>query len=121
MQLQFSGANNPVCIVRDKQIIEYKGDKVAISAHHESKTTAFTEHKIDLKKSDAIYLFSDGYADQFGGAKGKKFKYKQLQELLSTNSHLQMIVQKNIFEKTFDEWKGDLEQIDDILIIGFRV
>jgi serine phosphatase RsbU (regulator of sigma subunit) len=121
MQLQFSGANNPVCIVRDKKIIEYKGDKVAISAHYESKNVVFTEHKIDLQKSDTVYLFSDGYADQFGGPKGKKFKYKQLQELLAVNSHLPMIAQKNVFEKTIDNWKGDLEQIDDILIIGFRV
>lgn len=121
MMLQFSGANNPVCYIRNKQFVECKGDKIAISAHNENKNVVFTQHEIELQKSDAIYLFSDGYIDQFGGPKGKKFKYKQFQELLLSASHLPMNEQKKLFAKTLKHWQGDLDQIDDILVIGFRV
>jgi phosphoserine phosphatase RsbU/P len=68
-----------------------------------------------------LYLFTDGYADQFGGTKGKKFKYKQLQELLFANAAQSMDEQKNMLETTLDKWKGNLEQVDDILVIGIRV
>lgn len=121
MKLQFSGANNPVCYVRDKNFIECKGDKVAISAHNENNNVVFTQHEIDIQKGDAIYLFSDGYIDQFGGLKGKKFKFKQFQELMLSASHLPMNEQKNLFHKTITKWKGDLEQIDDILVIGLKI
>ena len=121
MKLQFSGANNPLIIVRDKSIIELKGDKRGISANFEGAEHVFRQHEIDLHKMDAIYLFSDGYADQFGGPKGKKFKYRQLQELLLSVCSHPMNEQKNIFDCAIEEWRGDLEQIDDILLLGMRV
>lgn len=120
MKLQFSGANNPLCIVNNKNLKEYKGDKMGISAHKENMNFEFKTHDIDLQKGDSVYIFSDGYADQFGGSKGKKFKYKQLQQLLATCSHLPMNEQKKLLDQTIEEWKGDLEQVDDILIIGLR-
>lgn len=120
-KIQFSGANIPLCLVREKEMIQYRGDKAAISAHRETKVNAFTTHTIDLQKGDSIYLFSDGYADQFGGPKGKKFKHKNFQALMKANAHLPMYEQKNVFSKTIDDWKGDHEQIDDILVIGFRI
>jgi serine phosphatase RsbU (regulator of sigma subunit) len=121
MKLMFSGANNPVCIARNGQVYEYRGDKTSISAHRDHSFIRFTEHELDLQKGDAFYLFSDGYADQFGGPKGKKFKYKNLIELLKKNSSLPMFEQKQVFAKTIQDWKGDLEQIDDILLMGIRI
>ncbi|HTA81769.1 MAG TPA: SpoIIE family protein phosphatase, partial [Bacteroidia bacterium] len=81
----------------------------------------FSLQTISIKKGDMIYMFTDGYADQFGGPKGKKFKYKQLQDLIVSISQKPMKEQKKILEQTIEEWKGGLEQIDDILIIGIRV
>jgi serine phosphatase RsbU (regulator of sigma subunit) len=121
MELQFSGANNPVCIIRNNQLIEFKGDKAGISANSEHPGHEFKQHIIPLEKADAVYLFSDGYADQFGGPKGKKFKYRQLQELLLSAWSRPMNEQKNIFERTIESWRGQLEQIDDILLLGFRI
>jgi serine phosphatase RsbU (regulator of sigma subunit) len=119
--LQFSGANNPVCIVRDNKLIEYKGNKAAISAQNENKDLSFSVLECTLEKSDMIYLFSDGYADQFGGPKGKKFKYKPLQELLLSIHTKPVKQQSEILYSTIEEWKGNLEQVDDILLVGIRV
>jgi serine phosphatase RsbU (regulator of sigma subunit) len=121
MKMQFSGANNPLCLIRDKQLIEYKGDKFAISANTEKGSHIFNVHHIDIQKGDCVYLFSDGFADQFGGPKGKKFKYKQFQEILLNSSHLPMNTQKTVFLSTIETWMTGLEQIDDILLIGFRI
>ncbi|HEY0029456.1 MAG TPA: SpoIIE family protein phosphatase [Bacteroidia bacterium] len=121
MKLQFSGANNPVCYIRNNLFTECKGNKVGISAHNENSNVVFTQHEIELQKGDAVYLFSDGYADQFGGAKGKKFKYKQFQELILKNHLLPMNEQKDVLFNAMEAWKGNLEQIDDVLVIGFRI
>lgn len=120
MKLQFSGANNPCLIIRDNTIIEIKGDKQPISASNDGTKKKFTNHVADLKKNDCIYLFTDGFADQFGGPKGKKFKYKQLQQVLLENHKKPMPEQKLIFEKLINDWRGGLEQVDDILLIGIR-
>ena len=118
-ELQWSGANNPLWIIRDNKFIEFKPDKQCIGKMDDP--SIFTTHIIPLKINDLIYLFTDGYADQFGGEKGKKFKYQQLKELLLANSHLSMLDQKEILNNTIEEWKGNLEQVDDILIIGIKV
>ena len=81
----------------------------------------FSSQTIDLQKDDIIYTFTDGYADQFGGPKGKKFKYKQLEQLLLNNSNLAMDNQKSILNQTIDQWRGEQEQVDDILLIGVRI
>jgi len=85
------------------------------------KPQAFNTYNLNLQKGDTLYLFTDGYADQFGGPKGKKFKYKPMEELLFANATKPMEEQKNILENTLNEWKGTLEQVDDILMIGIRI
>lgn len=119
--VNFAGANNPIFIVRDGVIGEVKADKQPVSGSTDEIKKPFTNHVLQFKKSDLIYLFTDGYADQFGGPKGKKFKYKPFQELLLRNSKLPMHEQKIALEKAFSDWKGDLEQIDDVLVIGIRM
>jgi serine phosphatase RsbU (regulator of sigma subunit) len=88
---------------------------------HEKDVLPFTQQTIDIKKGDVIYAITDGYPDQFGGEKGKKFMSKNLKELLRLNSHLTMAEQKILLETTFKKWVGNLEQIDDVTIIGVRV
>ncbi len=122
MELQYAGANNPIYIVRQKQIIEVKADKQAIGADTEdAHVKVFTNHVIKLEKGDSVYLFTDGYADQFGGPKGKKFKYKKFQELLIEMQDNNMEEQKHILNYHFELWRGELEQVDDILVIGIRI
>ena len=116
----YSAANNPIWIVRTGELIELKPDKMPIGKHdkdHES----FTQHQFDLVKNDMIYTLTDGMPDQFGGPKGKKFMYKQLKELLVSMSQLPMNEQKTILDAEFNNWKGNLEQVDDVLIIGIRI
>ena len=117
--LQFAGANNPLLIVRDKKIIELKGDRQPIAKYSNYKN--FTNHTIELKSNDSIYLFTDGFQDQFGGPKGKKLKLKGFKEILLYNNNKSMRHQKNRIEDAFKIWKDDLEQIDDICIIGYKV
>jgi serine phosphatase RsbU (regulator of sigma subunit)/Tfp pilus assembly protein PilF len=119
-QLEFAGANNPLFVVLDGEIKEFKGDKQPVG-YFEGLEKSFTNHKISMSSGDCVYLFSDGYADQFGGPKGKKFKYKQLKELLFANHQKPMQTQKSILIQVFDDWKGPLEQIDDVCVVGFRV
>jgi len=119
IKLQWAGANNPLWYVQDNVMKEINPDKQPIGNYEITKP--FTTHTIKLKKGDTLYLFTDGYADQFGGPKGKKFKYKQLQEKILAVSHQSMSEQKQILEATLAEWKGSLEQVDDVLIIGIRV
>ncbi|HXB12190.1 MAG TPA: tetratricopeptide repeat protein, partial [Bacteroidia bacterium] len=119
VSVQWSGANNPLWYVQDNKLVEITADKQPIGKH--SRTTPFTTHIINLKKGEMLYLFTDGYADQFGGEKGKKFKYKQLQEKLLALSSRPLTEQKQDLQKIFEAWKGKLEQVDDVLIIGIRV
>jgi PAS domain S-box-containing protein len=120
-RLHYAGANNPLWILRDKELIELKANKQAITASEDMIKTPFTGHSFDLKKGDIAYLFTDGYADQFGGPKGKKFMYKRFADILTNNSDLAMDVQKKELQKAFEDWKGSHEQVDDVLIIGIRV
>jgi len=121
-QMEWSGANNPLWYIQNGIVNEITPDKQPIGKHDNRKP--FTTHQLpmtDDRSPITFYLFTDGYADQFGGAKRKKLKYKQLQEKLSAIYHLPMEEQRIILEKTFDEWKGNLEQVDDVLIIGIRI
>ena len=117
--LQYSGANNPLWIIRDNDIIETKADKQPIGRFRRSDL--FTTHVFELQKKDIVYIFSDGYVDQFGGEKGKKFKAKAFKELLLSIQEKTMKEQKAIIDMVFEDWKGDLEQIDDVCVIGVRV
>ena len=119
-KLYFSGANNPVYIIRDKELVEIKGDKMPIG-HHINIDQSFTLKEYDLKQGDIVYIFSDGYADQFGGDRGKKFLYSRFKKLLIEISDLELQEQKQILRDRFLEWAGEQEQVDDILVMGIRV
>lgn len=117
-ELEFSGANNPMYIIRKGKMIEYKGNNMPVAYY--DNMTDFTRHTIKLQKGDKVYLFTDGFPDQFGGPDGKKFKYKPFKELLLEVHERPMEEQRRILGMVFDEWKGNLDQIDDVLVIGLR-
>ena len=146
-ELQYAGANNPLYLIlndrtnnndrilNDRMIeykehsnihslthslIEVKADRMPIGIYI-GEEKQFTNHKLQLQKGDTIYIFSDGYPDQFGGDKGKKFKYKQFKQLLLDIQNKSMEEQKSILAQTIEDWQGDLEQVDDILVIGIRI
>jgi len=102
------------------ELIEYKADKQPVGFHF-TKQEPFTNHEIELEKGDTLYIFSDGYADQFGGPHHKKFMKKRFKELLISIQEKSMDEQKTIIDKTIEDWKGDKDQIDDICVIGVRV
>jgi len=120
MQLEFSGANNPLYIIRDGEFLITKADKFAIGSF-EPGTKQYKNEVVDLKKGDQIYLFSDGYADQFGGKKGKKFLYKTFREELLRVHQEAPDVQRKELNQTIENWQGDYAQVDDILVIGIRI
>lgn len=119
--LKWAGANNPLWIIRkdSTEIEEFKADKQAIGKTDDPQP--FTTHTISIAKGDSIFLFSDGYVDQFGGERNKKFKSSKLRELLLTIQDLPMDQQREILDETIESWKGEHEQIDDICMIGLRI
>ena len=119
LKLQWSGANNPLWIMRKGELDKYKPDKMPIGKYDEPKP--FASHDIQLEKEDIIYIFSDGYPDQFGGPKGKKFMSKRLDNLIVSVYEKTMDEQKETLAKTFEDWKGELEQVDDVCMIGVKV
>jgi serine phosphatase RsbU (regulator of sigma subunit)/Tfp pilus assembly protein PilF len=120
MLLTYAAANNPIWILRNQELLEFKADKMPVGKYNEEELE-FSQQIIQLQKGDIVYTFTDGFVDQFGGLQGKKFKYKQLSDLLVSISPLSMIEQKNILDKTINEWKGNLDQVDDMLIIGIKI
>jgi two-component system, sensor histidine kinase LadS len=123
-KLSWSGANNPLWIVRKNtndnfDLLEFKPDKMPIGKY--ASQTAFTTYDIDVYEGDTLYLFTDGFADQFGGPKGKKFMYKQLKELILSIQKESLPRQHRLLNDAFINWRGQNEQIDDICIIGVRV
>lgn len=119
-QLQFAGANNPLYVIRERKIIQVKADRFSIGRHF-GNNKRFTNNKFDLQGDDMVYLFSDGYADQIGGLqKDEKFMYNRFREVLLKIAMEKTENQKSILNKTFENWKGKVEQLDDILIIGFK-
>jgi serine phosphatase RsbU (regulator of sigma subunit) len=118
-EASWSGANNPLWYIYKNELKEIKADKQPIGKTDYAKP--FTTHKIEYKEGTSFYLFSDGFADQFGGPKGKKFKYKQLKEMLLSHTNLSLKKQEEIIEDKFDKWKGELEQVDDVCLIGIRL
>jgi phosphoserine phosphatase RsbU/P len=117
---QFAGAFNPLYIVREQELIEVKADNVPIGIYGEVEQP-FTCKELQLNQNDAIYLFSDGYVDQLGGSKRKSFKSKYFKELLLKIHTMNMKDQKSALERNIEEWRGEVEQIDDILVMGIRV
>jgi serine phosphatase RsbU (regulator of sigma subunit) len=120
MKLHYAAANNSFYIVRNNELQTHKADKMPVGKSI-NDTMPFILHEVDLQKGDVIYTLTDGYADQFGGPKGKKLRYKQLEELLLKISGLDMAGQRAALSELFDSWKGLLEQVDDVCIIGVRV
>jgi serine phosphatase RsbU (regulator of sigma subunit) len=126
MSLEFAGANNPLYLIRADELNETKADRMPIAFQRDA--IDFASHKIKLNRGDSLYMFSDGYADQFGGPRGKKFMYKPFKRLLLENQGKSMDQIREVLEKTLDDWmapEGDqgtlFEQVDDILVIGLRV
>ncbi|MBU0764196.1 MAG: SpoIIE family protein phosphatase [Bacteroidetes bacterium] len=143
MEIQFSGANNPLYVVRRKEappvenaegielddtiLYEVKGDKMPIAIYE--KMDRFNCREFKLEEDDRLYMFSDGYADQFGGKRGKKFKYKPFKRIIHQNCNLHMHEQGGIIEKTLNEWMNHInpdtgeayEQVDDITVLGIRI
>lgn len=117
--LLWAGANIPLWYINNKELHELTPTKQPIGNFE--NPTSFLTHSLVLDKGDVLYLFSDGYADQFGGEKGKKFKSRPLKNLLLENAYLSMEEQKRVLEKTLHEWKGNLEQVDDICFMGLRI
>ncbi len=145
LQMEWAGANNPLYVIKNKELkisnnensiiklcdnsklkiqnskllYEVKPNKMPIAIY--IKMEPFTSNKIQLEKGDNLYMFSDGFADQFGGPKGKKFKYKPFKRLLLNNAEKSMEEQYKIIEKTFYDWKGELEQVDDVTVVGIKL
>lgn len=120
MELEFSGAQNPAYVVRAGELTELSADSFSIGSYVKGERD-FTEKKMSLQKGDCIYLFSDGYADQFGGPLGKKLMRKQFRQILAEINDLPIEQQRIIIQLRFEEWKGDNEQVDDVLVIGVQI
>jgi ligand-binding sensor domain-containing protein/serine phosphatase RsbU (regulator of sigma subunit) len=120
LKIKVAAANNPVWIARDGVLHEIKADRFPVGKH-EFDDQSFTNRDFELKKGDMIYTMTDGYADQFGGPLGKKFKWKQLQKVLLSHVNLPLPEQKEKVGEILHQWKSHLEQIDDICLIGIRI
>ena len=120
-QIQYAGAYNPLYIFRDGNLIETKGDKFPIGLSIDDKLRLFTNHTFDLIEGDTIFIFSDGYPDQFGGPLGKKYKYDQFRSTLFDIHKLSARKQLKSVSQKFDDWMGELVQLDDVLVIGITV
>jgi len=120
-ELEYAGAYNPLYLIRDNTIEQVKADKFPIGSYFDDEPKTYTNHVIQLEQNDYVYIFSDGYADQFGGPKGKKFMYKQFRDCLLSLIGKGMPSQKEFLNTTVEKWKGPLEQVDDILVIGMHI
>ncbi len=117
--LSFAGAYNPLYLVRNNEVFEYKGDRFPIGYQSDGEMK-YSKHEIKIESHDTFYIFSDGYADQFGGPDGKKFKYRRFRHLLLNIHKLPAEDQKTILHQKLEEWMGDYEQVDDIIVIGMK-
>ena len=119
-KLEYAGANLPLYILRKAELIEVKGDKQPVGFQPAPEKPFETSH-FTLEKDDRIYLFSDGYADQFGGPKGKKYKYKTFKDKLISVASMNLQDQRRLIDSEFETWKGDLEQLDDVCVLGISL
>ncbi|PBQ31880.1 hypothetical protein CNR22_08900 [Sphingobacteriaceae bacterium] len=120
-KLIYAGAMRPLLFVREKQILEYTATKLAIGGFSYGNEKEFNETEIELKIGDMFYLFSDGYADQFGGEKGKKLMLKNFKKIVVSISEMDLVRQEENLKRVYTNWKGDLDQVDDVLVIGVRI
>jgi serine phosphatase RsbU (regulator of sigma subunit) len=119
--LEFAGAFNPLYLVRKGEVIVYRGDRNPIGMTTTDEKKNFTNHAVDIRPGDIIYMCTDGYADQFGSSEVKKYKSANVKKLLSTIWDLPMAEQKCRLEAEILSWKGDLDQVDDILFVGTKI
>ena len=119
-KVQYAGANNPLYIIRNKEVMEFAADKMPIGAYLAEKES-FTNNEIDLQANDEIFMFSDGYRDQMGGPLQKRLKSPGFRKLLVDINDKPMKTQRDLMEKFFDDWRGNNEQVDDILVFGVKV
>ncbi len=119
--LKYAGAHNPLWIIRKgaEEVEEIKAHKQPIGKYAEP--TPYPTHTMELNEGDSFYIFSDGYADQFGGQKGKKFKTANFKKLLLSIQNESIEKQRELIDAAFEDWKGSIEQLDDICVIGVRV
>lgn len=120
MELEFAGAFHSVYIIRKNELLEFKGDRKSVGPDYGFEQKLFKNQKIKIEEEDTIYLFTDGYPDQFGGPEGKKFKYRRFRHLLLTIHQMPMEQQKRILHENIVQWMADQEQIDDIMILGIK-
>lgn len=118
--LQFSGANNPLIMIRNNNLSEIRGDRMPVGSYLITEIP-FTNHEIEINANDSIYLFSDGYKDQYGWRNNRKLKHNKFLELLQSIQNVPMKAQKILLENNLENWMGDLEQIDDILVVGLQI
>ncbi len=138
LTLQYAGAFNSLILIRKNiastytvtnnrevfygtNMLEIKSDKCPIGSNADGVADTFTNHTLQLQKNDCIYIYTDGYADQFGGPNGKKFKYNQLKDMLASLADLPIDEHYARLDKTFNDWKGTQEQVDDVLVIGVKI
>ena len=118
--LQYSGANNPLIKIRNNNLSEIRGDRMPVGSYLVIDKP-FTNHEIEIKANDSIYLFSDGYKDQYGWRSNRKLKHNKFLELLQSIQNVPMKAQKILLENNLKNWMGDLEQIDDIMVVGMQI
>ncbi|MGP8214137.1 MAG: SpoIIE family protein phosphatase [Bacteroidia bacterium] len=121
MELQYAGAMNSLYLIRNRNIQEIKADKLFIGYSYSEEQKTYTNHSVKLQKGDCIYISSDGFADQFGGPRGRKFMLSNFRQLLLEIHQKPLNIQKEILEVKFDSWKGNLDQVDDICVMGVRI
>jgi serine phosphatase RsbU (regulator of sigma subunit) len=119
-ELTFSGAHRPLILIRNNEIIEYKGSPFPIGGLQYRKRTPFTDEVIELQKGDRVYIYSDGYSDQTGGPKGQKYSSGRIKEMLLAKSKIRIEDMRQVIHDDFNDWKGDENQVDDILMIGIE-
>jgi serine phosphatase RsbU (regulator of sigma subunit) len=119
-RIEFSGAGRPLYMVRNGELIEYKGDSMTIGIDPVQERS-FTNISINTLPGDSFYIFSDGFCDQFGEHTDKKFKYWRFRELIESVQGKSMAEQKSVLEKSFKEWKGRTQQVDDVTVFGFQI
>jgi phosphoserine phosphatase RsbU/P len=120
-KLTYTGANRPVLIIRNYEEIYYRGDKTPIGGFFPEENRRFTSNTIDIQQNDRIYLYTDGYADQFGGPEGKKLMSKKFKEILMNIHESSMDSQSQTLDNYLQNWRGKFEQVDDLLVIGIRI
>jgi serine phosphatase RsbU (regulator of sigma subunit) len=119
-KMEYAGANRPLLMVREGALTEFKPDKMTIGVAALTEAP-FTNNFIDIRQGDSFYLFSDGFSDQFGEVTDKKFKHKHFKRVIESVQDVPLSQQKMFLERTFIEWKGSVQQVDDVLVFGFQI